>query len=116
MPELPEVETIRRNLAAVLPGRTVAGVELRLPKLLRAAPGRSPNDLIGQPVMAVARRAKLLLIEFGGDQALVIHLKMTGQIIHQQADGQRSYGGHPIPAFDAPMPHKSTHLTLAFDD
>lgn len=116
MPELPEVETIRRHLAAVLPGRIVAGVELRLPKLLRVEPGRALSDLVGQQVMNVARRAKLLLVAFSGEQSLVIHLKMTGQVIYQQADGARVYGGHPIPAFDAPMPHQSTHLILTFDD
>ena len=68
MPELPEVETIRRHLAAVLPGRTVAGVELRLPKLLRAEPGRRLEDLVGQPVLGDARRAKLLLLDAGGGQ------------------------------------------------
>ena len=116
MPELPEVETIRRHLAAVLPGRTVAGVELRLPKLVRAEPGRRLEDLVGQPVVGVARRAKLLLLDAGGGQSLVIHLKMTGQVVHQAADGTRRCGGHPIPAFDAPLPHKSTHLILTFDD
>jgi formamidopyrimidine-DNA glycosylase len=115
VPELPEVETIRRHLAA-LRGRVVTGAELRLPKLLRAEPGRQLSDLIGQPVLAVGRRAKLLLIEFGGDQSLVIHLKMTGQIVHQSADGTRHPGGHPVPAFDGPLPHKSTHLILTFDD
>lgn len=116
MPELPEVETIRRHLAAVLPGRTIAGVELRLPKLLRAEPGRRVEDLVGQPVLDVARRAKLLLLNCGGAQSLLIHLKMTGQLVHQAADGTRGGGGHPIPAFDAPLPHKSTHLILYLDD
>jgi formamidopyrimidine-DNA glycosylase len=116
MPELPEVETIRRHLADVLPGRTVTGVELRLPKLLRAEPGRSLADLIGRPALGVGRRAKLLLLDFGGDQTLIAHLKLTGQIIHQSATGERRCGGHPVPSFDAAMPHKSTHLIMTFDD
>jgi formamidopyrimidine-DNA glycosylase len=116
VPELPEVETIRRHLAEVLPGRTVTGVELRLPKLLKADPGRSLGDSIGQPVLGVDRRAKLLLLDFGGEQALIAHLKLTGQIVHQSAAGERRCGGHPVPAFDAPMPHKSTHLIVTFDD
>jgi len=116
MPELPEVETIRRHLEAVLPGRRVTAVELRLPKLLRAEPGRALSDLVGQVVLAVGRRAKLLLLDFSGDQSLVIHLKLTGQICHQTVSGERRCGGHPVPAFDAPLPHKSTHLTVTFDD
>jgi formamidopyrimidine-DNA glycosylase len=116
MPELPEVETIRRHLAAVLPGRVITSVDLRLPKLVRAAPGHTLADLVGQPILAVARRAKLLQIDVGGDRSLLIHLKMTGQVIYQHASGERRHGGHPIPAFDAPMPHKSTHLRLTFDD
>jgi formamidopyrimidine-DNA glycosylase len=116
MPELPEIETIRRHLAAVLPGRTVTGVELRLPKLLQAEPGRTLRDLIGQPVLAVNRRAKHLWLDFGGDQSLLIHLRLTGQIVHQSASGERRPGGHPVPAFDAPLPHKSTHFWMTFDD
>lgn len=116
MPELPEVETIRRHLVAVLPGRTVTAVELRLPKLLQAEPGRALSDLIGQPVLAVHRRAKLLWLDFGGDQSLLIHLRLTGQIVYQSATGERLPGGHPVPAFDVPLPHKSTHLSLTFDD
>jgi formamidopyrimidine-DNA glycosylase len=116
MPELPEVETIRRHLAKALPGREVAGVELRLPKLLRTEPGRALDDLVGRRVAGVGRRAKLLLFDFDGDLSLVAHLKLTGQIIHQSASGERRCGGHPVPAFDAPMPHKSTHFTMTFDD
>lgn len=116
MPELPEVETIRQHLAAVLPGRTITAIELRLAKLLRAEPGRRLSDLVGQRIVTITRRAKLLIIDLSDDQSLVIHLKLTGQIVHQTADGQRRAGGHPIPAFDAALPHKSTHLTIQLDD
>ena len=115
MPELPEVETIRRHLAGALPGRVITGAELRRDKLLRPDPGHRLTDVVGQPVRAIGRRAKLLLLDLG-EQSLVIHLKMTGQIIHEAKDGARRYGGHPVPAFDAPLPHKSTHLILTFDD
>ena len=115
MPELPEVETIRRHLARALPGRVVTGAELRRARLLRAEPGHRLEDVVGQRVQAVGRRAKLLLLDLS-ERSLVIHLKMTGQIVHETKDGARGYGGHPVPAFDAPLPHKSTHLILTFDD
>jgi formamidopyrimidine-DNA glycosylase len=116
VPELPEVETIRRRLAECLVGRTITGVTLRLPKLVRVAPGHRLDDLIGQGVRSVQRWAKLLQVDVGDHLSLLIHLKMTGQIIVEDGTGRRWYGGHPIPAFDAPMPHKSTHLILDLDD
>jgi formamidopyrimidine-DNA glycosylase len=114
MPELPEVETIRRHLAAVLPGEVIEQVDVRLPKLVRPAPGLAASDLVGRTVERVERHAKLLLIDLDGGLALLVHLKMTGQLVFESASGERRCGGHPVPAFDSPLPHKSTHLILTF--
>lgn len=85
MPELPEVETIRRQLAERIPGRTFTGVEVHDPKLT------SPEDpewfverVTGRRIAAVDRRGKYLLIELDDAQTLAIHLRMTGRL-HWQA-------------------------------
>ncbi len=113
MPELPEVETLRRGLAEHLVGRRIVTVELRLPKLV--AEGRL-EELEGATVTGVRRRAKHLLIDT--DRAtLLVHLKLAGQIALRRADGASlAVGGHPVPRFDAPLPHRSTHLILGLDD
>ncbi|MCY0902453.1 MAG: bifunctional DNA-formamidopyrimidine glycosylase/DNA-(apurinic or apyrimidinic site) lyase [Firmicutes bacterium] len=79
MPELPEVETVRRSLAALLEGQTIARVDVRLARLIR-----TPDvavfvaTLAGVPVLAVRRRAKYLLFDLG-DHVLISHLRMEGR-------------------------------------
>ena len=113
MPELPEVETLRRGLAERLVGRTIAAVEVRLPKLFVQG---DPTTLVGKQVAAIRRVAKFLIWEFADDWSLVLHLNLTGQIILQLPDGTRFAGGHPIPEFTVPLPHKTTRLLLTLDD
>ena len=116
MPELPEVETIRRNVEAALVGRAVARIALTLPKLLRDSPLPDLSVLEGQRVAGARRRAKVLVVDFDGDLSLMAHLKLAGQVAILAADGRRLVAGHPIPSPSGPYPHKTTHLTVAFDD
>lgn len=81
MPELPEVETIKNGLARLLPGLTISGVDFDWPKGFPNAPGDVAAFLIGAKVVEVKRRAKVLLIELSSKYSLVIHLKMTGQLV-----------------------------------
>jgi formamidopyrimidine-DNA glycosylase len=93
MPELPEVETVRRSLARHLLGATITRCEILHPKLHRLCPGA--EEWLQQAVItAVERRAKLLFFRFV-DRAdvLAVHLKMTGQFI-LQAGTVRAGGGH----------------------
>jgi formamidopyrimidine-DNA glycosylase len=109
MPELPEVETLRRGLERSLVGRRFEWVELRLPRIVNAG---SLEALVGAEVLAVRRRAKLLLVETS-QAALLVHLGLAGQIVLREADGRTTAsGGHPVPRFDAALPHKSTHVIL----
>ena len=81
MPELPEVETIRRILAVKIIGKQVEGVELYLGKALRnASPEELARGLVGKVFTGVKRRGKFLILELGGAK-LVFHLRMTGQLI-----------------------------------
>ena len=117
MPELPEVETLRRELGRSLVGRCFSAVSITLPKLFAGADPFRPEDLVGKRVNGLRRRAKFLLIDLSDELVLVAHLRLSGQLVHRAADGsQLASGGHPVPAFEAPLPHKATHATFALDD
>jgi formamidopyrimidine-DNA glycosylase len=116
VPELPEVETLRRALDAALPGRTITDVDIRLPKIFRPAPGIGAADLVGARFARVWRRAKYLICDLSNDLSLVIHLRLSGQLVLRRGDEILASGGHPVPAYDAPLPHKSTHLSFGLDD
>jgi formamidopyrimidine-DNA glycosylase len=83
VPELPEVETVRRRLAPVLEGRTFDQVEIsdqRLTRPLEAA--EVAAELEGERVAQVDRRGKYLIVRFESGRALVVHLRMTGSFLH----------------------------------
>jgi formamidopyrimidine-DNA glycosylase len=82
MPELPEVETVRIGLAALLPGKTIRHVEHDWQKSFPNAQTDVDQFLIGASVTTVRRRAKVLMIDLSTEYTLVIHLKMTGQLVY----------------------------------
>lgn len=81
MPELPEVETIRGGLAKLLPGRVVADVWHDWPKGFPNAPADVARFLVDAKIQQIHRRAKVLIIDLSNKYSLVIHLKMTGQLV-----------------------------------
>ena len=115
MPELPEVETVRRGLAELLPGRVVARtVVFDSPKSFPNAPADVEHFLHGARVTAVRRRAKVLMIDLDTQYSLVIHLKMTGQLIFR---GRESFaGGHPSDSLIGELPDRSTRVQIDFVD
>jgi formamidopyrimidine-DNA glycosylase len=80
MPELPEVETIRRGLAHVMSGRRILRAELRRADLRRPFPPALAERLQGARIGALGRRGKYLLIELDDDGILILHLGMSGRI------------------------------------
>ncbi len=90
MPELPEVETVRRGLEKMLAGATIARVELRRRDLRAAIPGSLPRRLRNARVLAVRRRAKYLLIDTPAG-ALLSHLGMTGSWRLAPAGAERAH-------------------------
>ena len=81
MPELPEVETVARDLRPRIVGATITGARCHWARTLRAhTPEGFAGAVAGRRIEAVGRRAKQLVIELSGDAALTIHLKMTGQL------------------------------------
>jgi len=88
MPELPEVETIRRRLAPVLEGATIERAEIVDPRLTRPIdPGVVAGALVGERIVALERRGKYLLWRLSSGRTLVVHLRMTGSLRHT-ADGE----------------------------
>lgn len=82
MPELPEVETVKRGLNKLIIGKVIASVRADNPKSFPNAEPDVRNFLIGASVIEVRRRAKVLLIDLSTNYTLVIHLKMTGQLVY----------------------------------
>jgi formamidopyrimidine-DNA glycosylase len=88
MPELPEVETVARGLQASLVGRTIAGVEVRWPRsVIPPDPTAFARRLMGQTVTSVGRRGKWLVIALSDGDTLLVHLRMTGQLVLEAGEG-----------------------------
>lgn len=114
MPELPEVETIRIGLAKILPGRVIKDVHHDWQKSFPNAPGDVARFMLKAKVINVRRRAKVLIIELSSKYSLVIHLKMTGQLVYV---GKKRFGaGHPSKELMGELPAKSTRVTIDFTD
>jgi formamidopyrimidine-DNA glycosylase len=115
MPELPEVETVRLGLSELLPGRIFAAVTHNNEKSFPNALGDVNAFLINASVTAVRRRAKVLIIDLSSEYSLVIHLKMTGQLVF--VSPQARFGaGHPNDSLVGRLPDKSTHVEFTFAD
>lgn len=115
MPELPEVETVRRGLSELIIGKVIAGATNDTPKSFPNAQGDVNNFLLGATVTAIRRRAKVLMIDLSTNYSLVIHLKMTGQLVFVSED-TRFGAGHPNDSLVNALPDKSTRMTLDFKD
>ncbi|MEA2364060.1 MAG: formamidopyrimidine-DNA glycosylase [Thermoleophilaceae bacterium] len=86
MPELPEVETIRRQLAPALEGRRIESVEVRDPRWSEPAPPEAIADALrGRLIEHVGRRGKYLVVSLEDDVHLVMHLRMTGNLLLTEA-------------------------------
>jgi len=115
MPELPEVETVRIGLNTFLPGRRIATAEFDWRKSFPNSPSDVEQFLFGATVEHVKRRAKVLLIELSSGYSLVVHLKMTGQLVFR-SEQERFGAGHPNGSLVGELPDRSTRVTLVFAD
>lgn len=109
MPELPEVETVRRGMAPVLEGQIIARADIRRPDLRWPLPDRMADRLTGARVLALRRRSKYILADLSSGETLLIHLGMSGRILIWQP------GGTTVPgAFHHthPTPEKHDHVVL----
>lgn len=115
MPELPEVETVRIGLQSFLPGKVIKAVHHDWPKSFPNPPADVEQFLIGAAIQQVKRRAKVLLIELNSKYSLVIHLKMTGQLVYR-SDHDRFGAGHPNDSLVHDLPDKTSHVYFDFTD
>lgn len=118
MPELPEVETITRQLKEKIVGLEIRDVEVKKKRLFKG----NPKEIISLQVENVRRRAKMIVLDLlhsrsggGANLHLLIHLKMTGQLVYSTKNNQFG-GGHPIPPFNQEVPNKYTYVTFEFND
>jgi len=117
VPELPELEALVRDMSPGLLGRTIVAIELHKPKLFSAAPGLTLEDLHGKRIQHIWRRGKFTIWQLSDGLALVVHLKLAGQMVHLDAQGKElGHGGHPVPMWGSPLPHKSSHVVFCLDD
>ncbi|MES2631258.1 MAG: DNA-formamidopyrimidine glycosylase [Patescibacteria group bacterium] len=114
MPELPEVETVRRGLSSLIIGKVIKSEAHDTEKGFPNTADDVKQFLIGATVTDVRRRAKVLMIDLSTDYSLLIHLKMTGQLVFV---GETRFGaGHPNDSLVNELPDKSTRVTLTFAD
>lgn len=122
MPELPEVETIRIDLEKFLPAKKIISLEILSPKTVKNSAAFFKKKLIGHKFVKISRRGKLLFFQIdNSNDFLLIHLKMTGQLIYVSKKNLIS-GGHSLneDSFESsvggPLPNKYTRVYFIFQD
>jgi formamidopyrimidine-DNA glycosylase len=115
VPELPEVETVRQGLSELIIGKVLASATHDNPKSFPNAGADVKQFLVGASVTAIRRRAKVLMIDLSTDYSLVVHLKMTGQLVFVSKE-TRFGAGHPNDSLVNALPDTSTRVTLEFKD
>ncbi|EKD43659.1 MAG: hypothetical protein ACD_72C00187G0001 [uncultured bacterium] len=118
MPELPEVETIRRDLEKKIAGTKIKGIEILATKSVHNKSADFLKVLVNNNFKHIERRGKLLM--FALDKVnkyayLLVHLKMTGQLIYRHKK-QLLAGGHSQTAMDTQAPNKFTRVVFTFSD
>lgn len=111
MPELPEVETIRRGLIKYIKNQKLQSTDILCAKSFQGEPTTGK-------VINIRRFGKALIIDLDNKKSLMIHLRMTGQLIYDPADhklSDRYAAGHPSDNFTAKLPNKQTRVILHFN-
>lgn len=121
MPELPEVETIRRDLERVILHKQIADLEIHLGRVVKTDFLRFIATLQDNHFVRIHRTGKLLQFELAHGEFLLVHLKMTGQLICRLPESANALnaglivGGHPMASIDE-LPNKYTHVEFTFED
>lgn len=116
MPELPEVETIKRELDQLIRNKKIKSVEINLAKQVKFTRAKFLRLVEGMKIKRVRRRAKVLIFDLSNNYHLLFHLKMTGQLIYRARGGKLSGGGHPIKHELGDLPNKYSHVIFNFSD
>lgn len=131
MPELPEVETVKRGLGPLILNKKIVQVRVAEPKCFLG----EKTEVEGAKVVGLRRRGKALLIDLDNGRTVMVHLRMTGQLIWRKGDlldgrvspeidrvgtevlrAEQFAAGHPSKNFTAALPNKQTRVTLVFGD
>lgn len=115
MPELPEVQTVVSELNRKIKGKTIKLIEVRNPSSGLPSPSILIAKTKGKKIKEVRRRGKLIDIDLGGDHNILVHLKMTGQLVYVAKTGKKMSGGHPIDNIGV-LPNKFSHVIINFTD
>lgn len=110
MPELPEVETIRRGLDKFILHKRINNVTILCEKSFRG----DKSFVVNQTIEKIDRRGKALLIKISNDMWMMVHLRMTGQMIFE--GGEKFAAGHPDGGFTEKMPGRHTRVYFDFED
>jgi formamidopyrimidine-DNA glycosylase len=114
MPELPEVETIRRGLAEKIINKKIKKVTVNFPKIVKSDLFEFKKNLLNNKFISIDRIGKLLILKLASeDKFLLVHLKMTGQLIFCYS-GKIIAGGHGHPKLLGTLPNKYSHFWLEF--
>jgi formamidopyrimidine-DNA glycosylase len=123
MPELPEVETVRLGLQEFLPGQKIKSISTDWPKSLPISAELQKDSLIGATISSVERRGKMIIVPLSSGYSILVHLKMTGQLVYRPDRGKGFGGGHPNDSLVDKLPDRSTRVivelskgTLFFND
>ena len=108
MPELPEVETISRELRKAISGKKISQINVLTNKPWQA----NKEDIVGQKILTVRRRAKNLVIDLSNGYSLYFHLKMTGQLVYREKSVTSSPKEKGV--WWAELPNKHTHVVFEF--
>ncbi len=87
MPELPEVETIRRQLAARIKNKKIESVEVKLARMINVPVAQFEKTVVGAIIKDIDRRAKILIFNLSNGWSIIVHLKMSGQLIYNGKGG-----------------------------
>lgn len=96
MPELPEVETIRKGLSTKISGKVIRKVDILLPKISRNEPQKLQSLLVGLKIEKVNRKGKFLILKLKPQGFLLFHLKMSGQLIYLENNQSLAKHTHAI--------------------
>jgi formamidopyrimidine-DNA glycosylase len=117
MPELPEVETVRRGLLPAMEGVVIARADVNRPDLRWPLPERMADRLTGARVTALRRRSKYILADLSTGQTLIIHLGMSGRILISGDPLGRFHHDHPAPEkHDHVVFHMANGARITFND
>jgi formamidopyrimidine-DNA glycosylase len=123
MPELPEVETIRRGLEKKIVGLSIREIKILSPKSFIG----NPELVLNKKIVSVKRRAKILVMDLEGELSIIFHLKMSGQVIFESSGKKlpatsnrlpatRFIGGHPTKDMFGGLPNKHTRVIFEFNN